>query len=230
MHRFILVLAVALAPLLTSAQNTKPAPTPALAKFEGDMTASLCKEFEKENAVRPLAEFSKDQAQTFMQGLMKDYITAREKEVTKLFKDNGGVSNATMEAMGRRVGMRLASECPVAMVLFVRLAGGSTDVPASSLTISDAERPLLNDMADGVCQRLEQSNKQKPLTSLPKADRMALVTQTMQEVMKSNAKRISDQYGPEIFMDPEKLKAMGMKVGGIMATKCVTVLTAVGQE
>lgn len=227
MLRYLLALAAFAAPLLASAQTAVP---PAVAKFEGEMATAICQDLEKENKTKPFDKLDKAQATSLFQAVMVRTFTARQAQAEKVMKANKMESQEAMQDFGKRVALRLAGECPTAMSLFVKLSGADASVNSADLAISEAERPLLESITAGTCTGLTASNAKQPLSGMSKADRTALMQQTMQGVMKEHAKELSAQYGPEVFFDTERLRALGMKVASLMATKCPSILTALSEQ
>lgn len=194
------------------------------------MATSICQDLEKENKIGSLDKLDKAQAMSVFQTVMMRAFTARQQEAEKLMKANKMESSEAMQEFGKRVAMRLASECPTAMALFVKLSDKGGDVNAASLAISPAERPLLESLNAGTCAGLSAANARQPLSGMSKADRTALMQQVLQSVMKEHAKEISAQYGAEVFFDTEQLRTLGMKVASLMAGKCPSILTDLGQQ
>ncbi|WP_400193120.1 hypothetical protein [Hymenobacter sp. B81] len=229
MTRYFLVLAAALLPLGAIGQS-KPATASATAQLESEITAEVCRDFEKQHKVRSLDQLSKDEAMTLMQEAMKRSMMSRAKQVEKLMKDAGDNSAAVLREMGQRVGARLASECPVALALFTRLAGNTAAVQSADLTIGDAERPLLTRLATAMCTDLTAVDAQQPLSQMSKEARTGQIQQSMQKVLKDHAREVSEQYGPELFMDADRMRALGIKVGGLMAGQCPKLVATFGQQ
>ncbi|KUG07960.1 hypothetical protein ASU33_07045 [Solirubrum puertoriconensis] len=212
-----------------SAKAANPATGASADKFERDVAAAVCQDLERENKTRSFNQLSKEEAMTLLQSLMTRHLTSNPKELEKLIKAANNDPSAA-QAMGQRVGGRLASECPIALALFARLAGAPAPADASLLTATEAERPLLNKLADELCTEFSAHDSKTPLAKMAKADRTALMQQNMQKVMKAHAKEITDLYGPEIFFEQEKLHAFGMKVGASMTGKCPNIVAEFGRE
>ena len=237
MTRYFLVVAVALLPLGTLAQTkakakTKPvaaAAAPAPSQFESQLSKEICEDFNKLNATKPFDQLSKDEAMSTLQQSMTQVMMQHPQEVEQLMKDSGADPSVTMRDMGQRVAGKLVTDCPVAMVLFTRLSGSNVPVKAADLTISAAERPLLTTLSTEVCAELTAQDAAKPLASQSKEARSAAMQQTMQKIMKAHAREISQQYGPEIFMDQERIYGLGAKVGSLMATQCPKQLMTLSQ-
>lgn len=233
MTRYFLVVATALLPLAALGQTkTKPAPaaaTSSTSQFESQLSTEICQDFDKLNATKPFAQLSQQEAMSTLQQSMTQVIMQHPQEVEQLMKANGADAQSAMQAMGQRVATKLAADCPVALTLFARMAGTdpaslSSAGPSSAadLTVSEAERPLLEKLATAICADLSAQDAKKPLAKLPNAERMVLVQQVMMKQMQANQAALTKQYGADFFQDTQRITAMGVKVGGLIAKQCPT--------
>ncbi|MBO0360536.1 hypothetical protein J0X19_21420 [Hymenobacter sp. BT186] len=229
MLRSIFFAAALALPLHCSFAQTTP-DNPAAAKFENEITATVCREMEKEDQKTPFAQLDKAAAQTVFQQVVTRAFEPRQKEAEKLYKSNSIDYSQVMRSVGQRVAGRLAGECPVAVKLFMRMANQPANASMTDTKITEAEKPLLTKIASETCTELTKSNSQKPLAQIPKAERQALMQQAMQQTMKAHATEITNQYGSEIFFDADRLRGFGMKVGLLMASECLQEISAVGAE
>ncbi|RAK68039.1 hypothetical protein [Hymenobacter edaphi] len=232
MTRTFFLVAAALLPLAALGQ-TKATPAPAAAsstaQLESQLSTEICQDFEKLNAAKPFARLSQEEARSTLQQSMMQTAMRHPAEVEQLMQTGGADSQLAMQALGQRVGVKLMTDCPVALVLFTRLAGRPAETVATlDLTVTEAERPLLEKLAQGVCADLTAVTAKQPLAGQSVDQRLQLIQQAMQRVTKAHAKEISAQYGPEIFLDSERLQTMGAKVGKLTTSQCTALVAAFG--
>lgn len=236
MIRYFLVVAGALLPLAASAQTkTKPAATAApqaASRFESQLSTEICQDFDKLNAARPFAQLSPEEAGSTLQQSMMRVIMRHPEEAEQLLQAGGTDPQAAMQAIGQRVAVRLIADCPVAMTLFMRF----TNQPATAatappdLTITAAERPLLEKLAQGMCANLAASTTPRQLAGQPLQQKMQLIQQAKQYALKTYAQEISAQYGAEILADPARLNTLAAKAGLLAVGHCGEFADAFGAK
>ncbi|RTQ47098.1 hypothetical protein EJV47_19570 [Hymenobacter gummosus] len=221
MTRYFLIAAAALLPLCSIGQAQ--AQTASTAQLESQLATEACQELTKQNTARPLAQLSPTEAMSTLQQTMIQVVMKHPQEVEKIMKANGADPSTAMREMGQRVATKLGADCPVAMALFTRMAEGNTgEASAADLSVSPEEQPLLIKLSTDICTDLSAQDAKKPLAKMPKAERMNLVQAMMEKHMKANQAALTKQYGPTFFQDMERIRAMGVKVGGLMAKQCPT--------
>lgn len=238
MTRYFLLLATALLPLgalaQTKAKPAAPAPAASNSQFESQLATEICQDFDKQNAAKPFKQLTKDEAMNTLQQSMTQVMMKHPQELEKMMKTSGPDAAAAMNAMGQRIAGKLANDCPIAIILFTRLndspgaADALSSLDAEALTVTPAERPLLEKLAQDVCADLTDVTAKQPLAGMAPDQRMQLIQQSMQRVVKAHAKDISEQYGPEIFLETERLKALGAKVGSLMVSQCPKLVATFG--
>jgi phosphotransferase system HPr-like phosphotransfer protein len=229
MIRYFLVLAATLLPLCSSGQAKASASASSTEQLESRLAAEICQDFDKLNATKPFDQLNKDEATSTIQQSMMQVMMKHPQEMEQLMKASGPDASVVMREIGQRVGSKLATSCPVAMVLFTRLSGSAVSVKAANLTISAEERPLLTILANEVCTDLSAQDAAKPLADQSKEARTAAMQQALQKSMKTHAREISERYGPEIFMDRERIFSLSAKVGSLMTVSCPKQLVTASQ-
>lgn len=238
---YFLALSIALLPLSTLAQTkakaaatTAPATSTASgnAQFETQLSTEICQDFDKLNATKPFAQLSPEESMYTLQRSMTQVIMRHPGEVKQLLQASGTSTQDAMQAIGQRVAVRLMADCPVAMALFMRVtnqpATGATAPP--DLTITDAERPLVEKLAQGMCANLAATTTPEQLASQPLQYKLQLIQQAKQRVLKTYAKEISAQYGPDILADPALQNALMAKAGLLAVNHCGSFADAFSAE
>lgn len=237
MTRYLLVLAASLLPLGVLAQTKSkvkakpaaPTTTVSAAQFESQLSTEICQDFNQQNATKPFDQLNKEEAMNTLQQSMMQVMMKHPQEMEQMMKTSGDDASAAMREMGQRVASKLVTDCPVAMVLFARLSGSNISPKAADLALTAEERPLLNTLASEVCADISARDAAQPLASQSKEARTLIMQEAMQKSMKAHAREISERYGPEIFMDQERIFSLGAKVGGLMTAICPSALTSMGQ-
>ncbi|KAA9333193.1 hypothetical protein F0P96_09440 [Hymenobacter busanensis] len=229
MTRYFLVVAASLLPLCSFGQTKTQ---PATEQLESQLTAEICQDFDKLNAAKPFVQLSQEEAMSTLQQSMMQVMMRHPDEVEQLLKASGSTTQAAMQDLGQRVAVKLVADCPAAMPLFMRL----TNQPATAatappdLTVTAAERPLLEKMARSMCADLSTVTTPAQLASQPLQQKLHLIQQAKQRVLKTYAKEISSQYGPEILTDPARQNALGAKVGLLAGDHCASFADAFGTK
>lgn len=215
--RVVLLLSFCTTSLLSQAQ-TALADSLAEQKLINLVSADICRQLEQENKKNSLSTISQEEAkQLFVRVFTR---TATEnKEIMQKFESMGPEAGAYGEKLGRRVAFVLIKECPVSHPLMMRLGGEEVN---KQQALKPEEIAVLKPIATAMCRDMQP--RVAELKKMTPEQRMQELTQAFQKNLKPHAKEISRLYGADVFLDTDRMKALGTKISLQMATQCPEVI------
>ncbi|UOQ72971.1 hypothetical protein [Hymenobacter cellulosilyticus] len=182
--------------------------------------ADMCRQLTAENAKQPLENLTAQEAQQLFVRLIMSSASTSPELVTALTSNPAG-ANKYGEILGKKIGLWLLKECPITQPLFMKM--GAQEI-SKKQPIPAAEAKILQPMAVEVCHDLEARQKKQDLNALTPEKRSEVLQEVVQKSMKAHAKELTQQYGADIFLDSERMRAVGTKLGLQMGTQCPNIL------
>lgn len=178
------------------------------------VATQICDDLKLENQKKSLQTLSPDQAKQLFVRLFTKAALDNE-EVIAQITAAGPNSREYGEQLGRRVGAVMLRDCPISHPLLVRLGGEKL---SEQQPISPEEAKVLKPVATAMCRDLQPRIAE--LKKLSAEQRREALTQAFQKNLKASAQELSKYYGADVFLDTERMKAIGMKLSALMAPDC----------
>jgi ABC-type transporter MlaC component len=215
--RVLLLLGFCTTALLSRAQTTA-ADSLAERKLIQSLSTDMCQQLEQENKKKPLRDISQAEAQQLFVRIFTKSVSDDEALMQK-FEALGPGARAYGEKLGRGVGITLLQECPVSQPLLMRLGGEQAN---KEQALQPKEVAVLKPIATAMCRDLQP--RVAELKKMTPEQRLQELTQAFQKNLKPFAKEITQFYGADVFLDPERMKALGTKISFQMAGQCPEVV------
>jgi hypothetical protein len=211
--RVVLLLSLCSTALQGRAQSA-PADSVAEKRLVQRISAQMCTELTRENQKKPIQNLSEAEAQQLFARLFVKVATT-DKEMTAKIMAAGPNAEAYGQQFGRKVGRVMVVECPISQPLLMRL--GSAHL-SKQQPLPPEEATVLKPIAAAMCRDLQP--RVAELKKMPPAQRMQELTQVFEKNLKASAEEIAQQYGADVFLDAERMKALGTKISIQMAAEC----------
>lgn len=222
--------------LPVNAQSTVTDTLPGQTRLVQRLSALLCQRIQDSAKVRPLDQFTPEQADKLLRQLMLAGISEQGDSFAALMQQ-AQKRNMDNQSLGRAIGvatvLKLSADCPASMTLVMRTSSAQQAAGPNAQAlgnVSAEERRVLQPLADSVCLRLTAEDARSPLKRLSAAAREERMGQLMQGVVLSNMTSLLQLYTEEQLADDTEMQRFGLKLASLMMTKCPSFLVMLGVD
>lgn len=187
------------------------------------MSSSLCTSLTAENRKKPINTMSQEAAKELFTRLFTQVATT-DSELIAILEQHDTDASSYGEQLGRKVAFALMKNCPAGQILLLRLGNAETQ---QLDPITPTEANVLQPVATAMCTDLQP--RLAELRAMTPERRQQLLVETFQKHLKAAATPIANQYGADIFMDTERMRQLGIKIGVLMAPACPDVIVLFGE-
>ncbi|MBC6611081.1 hypothetical protein H8B15_09110 [Hymenobacter sp. BT507] len=169
---------------------------------------------EQENAKKPLAQLTKEDAQQLFVRLFTSSVTNNPTLLNKL-EGMGSDARDYGEKLGKQVAIVLIRDCPAGQALLMKLGG---DEVSRQQAVSDKEVQVLRPIAAVMCQDMQPRIAE--MKKMSAAQRLEVLSQLFEKNLKPHAAELSELYGADVFLDSQRMKTVGIKIAAQMSSQC----------
>ncbi|WP_216679514.1 hypothetical protein [Hymenobacter siberiensis] len=179
----------------------------------------ICEQVALESRHQDFTVLTQEQGMALLQDMLSA-VVMRDSSEFKAFVSHAPDATAAVQRVSIQAVLRLASACPAASKLLVKMGIQMTSMDT---TLTTAQQQAVNISALDICKQLAVADVAQPLSQRPAAERIVLYHEAVQRMLHSQHSALTAAFGDAVLTNAQLENKLWLNIDRLMFDQCPAV-------